>query len=495
MTTKLTDTTFEITYRDDYRDSDNYHRILHNSGRALQARELTQAQTIIQNEIRRFGSNIFKEGGKVNNGNISINNLEYIKLIDGELSEDNNTYIGKKYTSTEGIKVKILKVVKEAGDPDTIYVEYLDTAAGDAGNNPIFVTNGTTLTPEDSSLSPIIVAASDATGQGLEASINSGDFFVQGHFVFVKQQSIFLSKYTVNPTKDLGFRIEQNIITENDDEKLLDNQGDEPNRAAAGAHRYQIRLILTTRDEIEDDDNFVFLSKIISGKQGEQVIADNSYNVIQDTLARRTKEESGDYIVKPFRVEFEDHEDSNFLKLKVSDGIAYVDGYRVSIPYKEIEVPKAQTATTLKGIKVSVNYGNYVLFNHIQGTSIPDLHTKLLLLPETSNNPIGTARIRLYEENPGDSYMRAYLYDIQMKEGQNFSNTFQIGTLTPVNKRIRNFPYVNMNLHKTSDNTLLFPFSNGETRPSNINYTSSNSIVIQKKYTFRTKWFWFYSWW
>ena len=54
--------TFETTYKDDFDSSDNFHRILFNSGRALQARELTQMQTIIQEEIARFGRNIFKEG-------------------------------------------------------------------------------------------------------------------------------------------------------------------------------------------------------------------------------------------------------------------------------------------------------------------------------------------------------------------------------------------------------------------------------------------------
>ena len=60
MATTLTDTTFSTTYRDDYRDSDNYYRILFNAGRALQARELTQMQTIINKEIDRFGSKIFR---------------------------------------------------------------------------------------------------------------------------------------------------------------------------------------------------------------------------------------------------------------------------------------------------------------------------------------------------------------------------------------------------------------------------------------------------
>ena len=51
MATTVKDTTFSSTYKDDYRDSDNFHRILFNSGRALQARELTQMQTIIKKKL------------------------------------------------------------------------------------------------------------------------------------------------------------------------------------------------------------------------------------------------------------------------------------------------------------------------------------------------------------------------------------------------------------------------------------------------------------
>ena len=48
---------------------------------AVQARELTQAQTILQNQIERFGSNIFKEGAMVVPGQISVSTeSESVKL-------------------------------------------------------------------------------------------------------------------------------------------------------------------------------------------------------------------------------------------------------------------------------------------------------------------------------------------------------------------------------------------------------------------------------
>ena len=80
MATPVTTTTFTTTYKDDYRDSDQYYRILFNAGRALQARELTQMQTITQEEIGRFGRNIFVEGAQVNGGGLHLSNITSLKL-------------------------------------------------------------------------------------------------------------------------------------------------------------------------------------------------------------------------------------------------------------------------------------------------------------------------------------------------------------------------------------------------------------------------------
>ena len=81
MVSKVTQQIFATTYKDDFADSDNYHRILFNSGKALQARELTQMQTIIQSEIARFGRNVFNEGAAVNPGGPLLNtNYEFVKL-------------------------------------------------------------------------------------------------------------------------------------------------------------------------------------------------------------------------------------------------------------------------------------------------------------------------------------------------------------------------------------------------------------------------------
>ena len=52
-------------YYDDFDETKNYHRLLFRPGLAVQARELTQMQTILQNQIDRFAEHIFQEGATV----------------------------------------------------------------------------------------------------------------------------------------------------------------------------------------------------------------------------------------------------------------------------------------------------------------------------------------------------------------------------------------------------------------------------------------------
>ena len=49
-------------YYDDYNEEKNFHQILFRPGLAVQARELTQMQTLLQRQTSRFGSHVFQEG-------------------------------------------------------------------------------------------------------------------------------------------------------------------------------------------------------------------------------------------------------------------------------------------------------------------------------------------------------------------------------------------------------------------------------------------------
>ena len=464
----FTNKTFEETYRDFWKEEDGYHRVLFNSGRALQARELIESQTIIQEEIARFGRNIFKEGALVNPGGATVDNrLEYIRLdAVSILSPD---LLGKTLTNgtlvDKGIEVKVVEVVEAtATDPATLYVQYMDTSVVTDNTVAPRISALDTLVALDGTVSSSITVAADgaipATGRGTKAYFAAGDFFVQGHFVYMEGGSSFIDKYSSLPTVDVGFRIVQTIITEGEDDSLYDNQGEVPNATAPGAHRYQIKLIPTTRDQVEEEENFVFIARVVDGVITREVSTFDAYNRINDLLAQRTKEESGDYVVEQFKAIFEELDDTN-LNLDVTEGIAYVDGYRLEIGTTDITVPKARDTIDKTNENVEARFGNYVYIDadNCQGIGRLDVFG-YVRIKNVTNDVIGYANIRAIEQDA--TGYRAYLFNILMNGifdqtgrigTENFSDAVELDD--PLSGDV--LPLINSNLYATADNNLLFP--------------------------------------
>ena len=74
-------------YFDDFDPNDNYHKVLFKPGFPVQARELSGLQSILQNQIEKFGQHFFKEGAKVIPGNTAYS-TDYFAV------ELNNSHLG-----------------------------------------------------------------------------------------------------------------------------------------------------------------------------------------------------------------------------------------------------------------------------------------------------------------------------------------------------------------------------------------------------------------
>ena len=72
-------------YFDDFNADDQYYKILFKPGFPVQARELTGVQSILQNQIEKFGSHVFKEGSSVTGGGIKFSNAYDSIKLDGLL--------------------------------------------------------------------------------------------------------------------------------------------------------------------------------------------------------------------------------------------------------------------------------------------------------------------------------------------------------------------------------------------------------------------------
>lgn len=447
MATTFTETTLSTTYKDDFRDSDNYHRILFNTGVGLQARELTQLQTILQNQIQRFGNNVFKEGAVVEPGGVNINSqYEFIKLDETDPSHvmptDVSSLAGKTVTGqTSNIVATIIEAVAASGsDPATIYVKYTSTSSaqssGDivtqrmASNEIMDVSDGTDLKVKSATV------ADPSTGTGTQVTIRSGIYYARGNFVFTQDQSKIISKYTDVPSTDIGFKAVEEVVTASDNNALYDNQGAVPNVSAPGADRYKINLIIAERSDLSANENFIHVATIENGAVFEAIDVNQSYNIPNDLIATRIKENSGDYVVKPFTARFEKDSQDTHLLLKVSDGTVVVDGYRASRGYPTtIRTIKPTSTTTINNEPTGAALGHHVLVDVSVGGStttngIPNFNEmeemNLRSAVTHGGSTLGTARIKAITKSGTD--LKMHLTDVQLNSGNAFRNVKSIGT-------------------------------------------------------------------
>ena len=81
-------------YYDDYDTSKDFLRVLFRPGYSVQARELTTLQTILQNQVTRFGNHIFENGSMVIPGSVNVNNeVNFMKLNDLQDGNSVTTYL------------------------------------------------------------------------------------------------------------------------------------------------------------------------------------------------------------------------------------------------------------------------------------------------------------------------------------------------------------------------------------------------------------------
>ena len=130
-------------YYDDFNEDDLYHRVLFRPAFSVQARELTQMQTILQNQIERLGSHFFKEGAVVIPGQVGFDvTYSYVKLqatfISGSTTHTAENFrtdlVGKKLTgATSKVVAKVVGTQAADSSNDlTIFVKY-EKSGTDAG--------------------------------------------------------------------------------------------------------------------------------------------------------------------------------------------------------------------------------------------------------------------------------------------------------------------------------------------------------------------------
>ena len=301
-------------YYDDYSEDKNFYKILFRPGYPVQARELTQLQTILQQQIKRHGDHIFKQGAMVIPGEFAIDtNYHYIKVDPTYNGVDVNdfidSFIGKQISGgTSGITAEVVyATAHDNTDPATLFVRYI-TSDSTYTSTVFSDAEVLTLTDESHSVQSISL---NSTGIGSAAIIKKGVYYVNGSFVLVASQTVILDKYNNIPTYRVGLFVNESIITEYDDESLLDNAQNSYNYSAPGAHRHFIDLVLTKHSiGTTPTIDFIEMARVVNGKIAS-IKSGTDYAQLEKTLAERTYDESGDYTVVPFGIDVREHRNND----------------------------------------------------------------------------------------------------------------------------------------------------------------------------------------
>jgi hypothetical protein len=358
-------------YNDDFQQNaldNNYVRILFKPGRAVQARELTQIQSIVQNQIKQFGDHVFQNGSPVIGGNLTLDNkVKFIKLQEtfNNSDIDVDEFNGKVIINPDGTsQAKVMATYFPPEGTPTLLIKYITGV--ELADAEVIRIIGTQTQAQ--------LVSSSANGFGTVCSINEGVFYVDGFFVQVPDQTAVVSPYSTVANVKIGLEISDDIVDSDVDTTLLDPAQSSFNYQAPGADRYQFNLSLSTRplDTVVDEAQFFELMRVEQGAITKQVKYP-IYAELEKTLARRTFDESGDYTVRPFRASIQNGVDANNYSVSIEPGKAYVKGFEFeTIGTIKIEAPKPRSPSDVKSLSdtdVDISYGNFVYVTSLRGTS------------------------------------------------------------------------------------------------------------------------------
>lgn len=434
-------------YFDDYNINKDFHRVLFKPAVAVQAREMNQLQAILQNQIEQFGDNILQSGTIIKGCNFTyLNRLPFVKILDLDTSSQNvamSNYVGLRAVGlSTGVEAYVVAVKtglqSQSPNLNTLYLRYINSSGANktfSSTENIRLENFTTAAVVTTVTAAGTIGTSIGNGVGLK--ISDGFIYQKGNFIRVDEQTTIIERYSTTPDGvAVGFTVTEQIINSNVDTTLLDNAEGFNNENAPGADRLKLTPILTVKTvaEANADENFFTLVEYQNGNAVRRK-EKTQYSIIGEEFARRTSEESGDYVVERFPLNVEATDNANTLNVRIGSGLAYVDGYRIKTHASidtEIDVSGDYVSVTQQN--VTTNLGHYVIvdefygdikFDQLQSVNLLDgtqgaATATTVVVPASANGSvIGTAKIRGVEYHSGtvgsaDCQYRLYLFDIRM---------------------------------------------------------------------------------
>ena len=416
----------ESPYFDDYDENKDFHRILFKPGFAVQARELTQLQTILQKQIDRFGRHIFQNGSVVTGGEITFQGRDEQIICINLKSQYSGTDIVANSFFQKYVTVDTANTLFTALSRPIAYV--LKTDEQTTSDPPVIVIkpyNAFSFSPNviiqtaianvTNTYAQVNTSIGDISNSSV-VSVNEGVFFFDGFFVKVQPQTIVLDKYTNQSNYRVGIEIDDSIVNYGSDTSLLDPALEATNYQAPGAARYKITGVLSKRSlESTDDTKFIELLRI---ENGSIVKAVNYpvYSELEKTLARRTFDESGNYTVRPFLIQLSNHIPSVIQgNVTITPGTSSISGSNTDF-FNDISV-------------------NSIFYVNNQSELVSSIASNVALTL-ANNLTFGASGARALVQNPdkfsvtlsgGKAYVKGFEFEnisskLSIRRGRNFAN-------------------------------------------------------------------------
>ena len=395
-------------YYDDFDGTKNYNRVLFKPGVAVQARELTQLQTALADQLGQLASYNLKEGGIISGCEEKITRIAYIKVTDvdfGGTAIDNTSlvnYIGATLVgATTGLKAKVLtaKTGTTGAAPDTkiLYISYIDQAAATNTNGLLEFGMGEKLTVEsdNSSLNgdTFVTYNSSSAAIGDRArysgftsyiTLSPGIIYARGSFIRTTEISTFIDPITLLADRKIGFVVTEKVVASTDDNTLLDPSNGSFNYNAPGADRLNFVVSLKSFNNTETlPDNFYQYATWQFGQIIRSRIKTDQLGKIGATIADRAYNANGNYAIEGLQTYFREHLDdgknngqlpagqgglSTKLIAAIRPGKANVAGYPIELFAEKLIPFNKPSATRIEDtVTQSTSFGNYVLVDDVCG--------------------------------------------------------------------------------------------------------------------------------
>ena len=360
-------------YYDDFNPDDRFLKILFNPGRAVQARELTQIQSILQHQMSAAANHIWKNGAPVVGGGISVAKRPYMALATAD-----GTWLNRIVYGENSLAVA---VIDQLHDDETQPVYYYRALSGEFEANENLFTydtvcdggfdvNGNCI--DNSWYDPTMLYKAGvitSVGKALEGKVEAGVYWLDGFFTPVLPQTIFLDDLSPTPTCKLGFDIEEVIVESTTDPRLLDPASGFYNQNAPGGDRYQKTMTLCKETDSGESNKWMWMMDVNAGKI-IQKYQSTDYSLLSTEMAKRTFDESGNYTINPFPIEKKLGLTADQYGIKVEPSKAYINGFEHElISPITIYADRARTTRHIANDRITPEFGPY-----FEVETVDDLH-------------------------------------------------------------------------------------------------------------------------